>query len=160
MQAACVRVVGVAPKYHLTPVAVGWPSEPLTRSWADRTCVDWSFAAGIFQLMVNVARLPGPYWLFASSASVRGFGGLAAVSLPVKSGPPVRLFCRTEFQHPAPVPGDTPPRTDGSHGPMSVIVVMGGSGGLPNATLSGILMRGEAPLSSTGLPAWKSKSKL
>src|ERR1019366_10362933 len=109
--------------------------------------------------MVNVARLPGPYWLFASRAITSGLT-VPAASLPVKSGPPGGLFCRTELQQLAPVAGDTPiPRTDGSHGPMSGIVVVGGSGGLPNAALSGILMRGEVPLSSTE-PAWKSKSKL
>ena len=152
---ASTSAVGASPKYHLKPVAVGWPSEPLTRGFAERTCVVWSFAAGTFQFSSNVAVPPEPYWLMASIANVSGLTA-PANSAPVKSGPPAAEFVRTEFQHPAPPDGSPPPF--GSHGPVSVIEE-GGFVGLPKRLLSLFLMRGVVPASSIALPAWKSKSK-
>src|SRR5664280_2874155 len=81
---AKVRLPGAVPKYHLKPAAVGWPSDPLTRGWPDRTCVDWTFAAGTFQFSVNSLAPALPRALFASNANVRSFVD-PATSPPVKS---------------------------------------------------------------------------
>ncbi len=109
--AATVRAFGESPKYHLKPVAVGWPSEPLARGWADRTCVDWSLATGTFQFSVNRPAPALPRELFASNANMRVFVEPAA-GTAAKSGPPPNApFVVTEFQQFAPLPGLVLPPT-------------------------------------------------
>ncbi len=106
--AACVRAPEVAPKYHLKPVAIGWPSEALTSGLPDRTCVVWSFAVGIAQFSVKSFEPALPRTLFASNAKVRAFAtGLCALKSAV---PPANApFVVTEVQQPAPLLTVTPP---------------------------------------------------
>ena len=103
-------VVGEFPKYHLKPVAVGYPSEPLASGWPDRTCVDRSLAAGTFQFRVKRLAPALPRALFASNANVRAFevpGAGAAVKSAV---PPAKApFVVTEVQQPEPLLGLVPP---------------------------------------------------
>src|SRR5450830_420526 len=156
------------PKYHVKPEDAGWPSAPLEIAFPRSTWDERRRTAGTFQLSEKTFAPALPREFDASKANARavvepatGGGEETKSGFPPK--PPSAPFVVTEVQQPAPLPGDTPPgipRTDGSQGPTTVIRD-GGSEGFPRAPLSGAFSRGgaEAPLSSNGTPAWKSKSK-
>jgi hypothetical protein len=97
-----------------------------------------------------------PKWFVASNAIFRGLV-MPAASLPKKSGPPVAVLFRMEVQQLVPLRGSPDGTPFGSQGPVR-IACAGGLAGFPKTPLSGFLMRGDAPASSIGLPAWKSKS--